>query len=96
MRRNEIQSIGDAIHEFLKKSGLEEQFLEARIINDWEDIIGSNVAKSTKQIYISNRTLHIRVNSSIVRAELFMIREGLVKAINDRAGKSIIDKIDLH
>ena len=96
MRRNDIQSIGDAIHEFLKKSGLEKQFLEARIINDWEDIIGTNVAKSTKNIYISNRTLHIKVNSSIVRAELYMIREGLVSTINARAGKSIIDKIDLH
>ena len=35
------------------------------------------------------------LNSSVARNELFMLREGIIKAFNDRAGEKIIDKIIL-
>jgi len=96
MRRSSIQTIGEVMNDYLKSVDLNKRMKEARIINQWEGIIGRTVARSTKRLFINNKILHIYFNSSVVRAEVFMIREGLISKINDMAGEIIIEKIEVH
>ena len=93
MRRSETQNISEVIKQLLKEQGLEGKIAENRLLNSWEDVLGKLVSKHTRSLYIKNRTLFVSLRSSIVRNEILMIRDQLVKKLNEKAGSDIIDEI---
>ncbi|MCK9638424.1 MAG: DUF721 domain-containing protein [Prolixibacteraceae bacterium] len=95
MRRSEIHSIGSAIKSFLKESKYDRKVAEVDAVISWEFIIGKPIARATISIYIKNETLYVNLSSSIVRNELFMMRNDIIRAINDHAGRVIVKTIVL-
>ena len=95
MRRSEIHSLGSAIKSFLKESKFDRKLAEVDIVSSWESIIGRPIARATTNIYIQNGVLHIHLNSSIVRNELFMMRNEIIKAVNEHAGRAVVSAIVL-
>ncbi|HYW96544.1 MAG TPA: DUF721 domain-containing protein [Bacteroidales bacterium] len=95
MRRSKTVNISEIISALLKEQGLEGKLEENRLINSWEELLGRAVARTTKNLYIKDRTLFVHLNSSIVRNELMMIRDEMVRRLNEKAGKEVIDKIVL-
>lgn len=95
MRKKNTQKIDDVVKEYLKAFKIDDKLKEVRLIKSWDDIVGKTIARSTSNIYINNRKLFVILNSSVIRNELFMLRDGLKKALNDKAGEIIIDEIIL-
>jgi len=95
MRRSEIHSIGSAIKSFLKESKFDRKLAEVDAVSSWEFIIGKPIARATTSIYIKNETLFVNLSSSIVRNELFMMRNDIIRAVNDHAGRVIVKEIVL-
>lgn len=93
MRKSNTQPLGNIIHEYLKAIDAEKKISEVRIIDSWPNVVGLSIAKKTENLYIKNRVLFVYLNSSIVRTELFRIRESLPKALNERVGAKIIDEV---
>ena len=93
MRKSQTQNISEIISVIMKQNGLDEKLAEVRAIKSWEELLGITVARYTKNLYIKNHTLYVSLNSSIVRNEIMMIRDELIKKINEKAGRKIIDKI---
>lgn len=96
MRRKNTLPIADVIHDYLAELKIDKKIKEIGIVNHWEEIIGKTIARSTKDIYIKNSTLYIHLSSAVVRNELLIIRDGIIKAINDRAGEELISDIVLR
>ena len=95
MRRSEIHSLGSAIKSFLKESKFDRKLAEVDAVGSWEAIIGKPIARATTSIYIKNETLYIHLSSSIVRNELFMMRNDIMRAVNNHAGTPIVKAIVL-
>jgi len=95
MRKKNTQKIDEVIHEYLKALKIDDKLKEVHLIRSWEDVVGKTIARSTKDIYIKNRKLFVVLNSSVIRNELFMLREGLKKALNDKVGEVFIDEVIL-
>jgi predicted nucleic acid-binding Zn ribbon protein len=95
MRRSEIHSLGSAIKTFLKESKFDRKLAEVDVVSSWESIIGKPIARATTNIYIQNETLHVQLNSSIVRNELFMMRSDIIRAVNEHAGRVVVKAIVL-
>lgn len=95
MRKKNTQKIDDVVKEYLKAFKIDDKLKEVRLIRSWDDIVGKTIARSTSNIYINNRKLFVVLKSSVIRNELFMLREGLKKALNDKVGEIIIDEIIL-
>jgi len=93
MRRSNTQKIDELIKEVLKESKLDVKLKEYELVNSWEKVIGKTVANATTDIYIRNRRLFVAVRSSVIRNELMIIRDGLVKALNREVQANIIDEI---
>ena len=86
MHRN-AQTLGDAIREFFEDNAeLRGKILEIRVIRAWGEILGPMVAQYTRNIYVS-------LTSSVLRSELVLCRERLVKSLNDYAGSEVIQDI---
>jgi len=95
MRRSEIHSLGSAIKSFLKEAKFDRKIAEVDAVGSWESIIGKPIARATSSIYIKNETLYVHLNSSIVRNELFMMRNDIIRAMNNHAGRAIVKEIVL-
>ena len=87
--------MGSAIKSFLKESKFDRKIAEVDAVTSWESIIGKPIARATTSIYIKNETLYINLNSSIVRNELFMMRNDIIRAVNNHAGRLIVKEIVL-
>lgn len=95
MRRSEIHSLGSAIKSFLKESKFDRKLAEVDAVSSWESIIGKPIARATTSIFIKNETLYVNLSSSIVRSELFMMRNDIIRAFNEHAGRTIVKAIVL-
>lgn len=93
MRKKETQHISDLLKQFTQESAYEKKILENRLIGNWGKVLGPGVASATRNLYISNRTLFVSVNSSVMRHELLMIRTQILAALNKSVGEVIIDQI---
>ena len=92
MRSND-QSLGDAIREFLHSYRLEDKLNETRLIQSWEKVVGAMVSKHTQGLYIKNRILFARIDSSALRNELSYSREKIIRDLNQEASSDIIEDI---
>ena len=96
MRRNNAEQIGDVIRFFLRQQGLESPLNEYRLIQAWGDVVGPAMARYTSNLYIKNQTLHVHLTSAVLRQELMMARELLVKNLNQQVGAQVIVDIHFH
>lgn len=87
--------MGSAIKSFLEESKFDRKLAEVDAVTSWESIIGKPIARATTSIYIKNETLYVNLNSSIVRNELFMMRNEIIRAVNNHAGRAIVKAIVL-
>lgn len=90
MKRNNTEQVGDVIRKFLRQSGLESPLNEFRLVDAWRDVVGPTISKYTLNLYIRNQTLVVHLSSSVLRQELQMQREMLVRHLNEKVGASVI------
>lgn len=95
MRRNEFQSLGSAIKDYLKEEKFDSKLAELEAVGLWESIIGKQIARATSSIFIKEGVLTVHLKSSIVRNELFMMRNEIMQAINQRMGKRVVKVVIL-
>lgn len=93
MKKSNTEQIGDVILRYLRQEGLETPLNQYRLIDAWKDVVGSTIAQYTSNLYIKNQTLYVHLTSSVLRQELIMGREMLVRNLNNRVGSRVIVNI---
>ena len=84
------------IDRMLRAYGLDNRLDEMTLIKSWEDVVGKMISKYTANIFVKNRILCVKINSSTVRQELTYIKDDLVIRLNKKAGRKVIDDIRLN
>lgn len=93
MRKPNDISLKDAIGKMLDVYRLRRKFDETSIVAVWPEIMGNAIANRTKQIYIYDKKLFIRLESSVIKNELVMVRHGIIQKLNEHAGSEVITDI---
>jgi hypothetical protein len=94
MRRKNAQTIGEALKDFFEENTeLRKKILEIRIKRAWEEVLGPMIQQYTRNIYVKNNTLYVSLTSSVLRNELTLSRDKLVKSLNNYAGSVVIHTI---
>ncbi|MBE0646719.1 MAG: DUF721 domain-containing protein [Bacteroidales bacterium] len=93
MRRSSDYSLKEAIQEFLNTYRLDEKLDERKVIESWGAVMGKMVSNHTKDIYIRNKTLYVKVDSAALRSELSYAREKIRDVINKEAGTEVITNV---
>ncbi|MDP4186121.1 MAG: DUF721 domain-containing protein [Bacteroidota bacterium] len=96
MRKSKILKLSDVVQEYLKENHIDNRLKEADLVSSWETIMGRTIALSTSKIYIHNRILFIYLRSSVIRQELFMMREQIRQSLNQHVGGDVIDEVILR
>lgn len=76
----------EAIDRWLKAYKLDGKMKELDVINSWPELMGIAVANRTKEISIRNKTLYLKMDSSVMRDELLHGKSIIIQRVNDHAG----------
>ena len=85
--------LGDALGAFLGRSGLGRKVEQARVVPEWADRVGDNIAQVTRPIRVSDGVLLVAVRSSAWLMELRMMERQILRQLNADAGRGKIDGI---
>lgn len=96
MKRNNTEQVGDVIRRLLRQEGLETPLNEYRLVDAWKDVVGPAIARYTTNLYIKNQILYVHLSSSVLRQELMMSRQVLVRNLNAQVGSQVIVNIVFH
>lgn len=76
-----------------KHMGIDKRMKEMYVINHWSEIMGVTIAKATERIDIYNRVLFLKINSSVIKRELTLLKSNIIDVVNSKAGASVIDDV---
>lgn len=94
MHKKDAQSISDMLSEFLNGNPkLKVSLAEHRAISAWRELLGEGVSQYTKKIFFKRNILYVQLTSSVLRAELLMNKQNLIKRINEQAGMEVVKDI---
>jgi predicted nucleic acid-binding Zn ribbon protein len=96
MRRSKTISLADALRDYIHEMNMENKLREISLIGSWEEIVGKAIASRTSDIYIREKVLYVKLNSSVVRNELLMLRQAILEKLNEKAGSDVIRDIVLQ
>lgn len=96
MFRREVKSVADLLQQLLREEGLETPLQQKRLIDSWETVTGRIVARYTTEKFIQNQTLYVKIVNPALRQDLAMMRQQLVKRLNEQVGSFIISDIKVY
>ncbi|MCM1078033.1 MAG: DUF721 domain-containing protein [Bacteroidales bacterium] len=96
MFRNKEKAVSEIVLEILRAQGLETPLQQRRLINAWEEIAGTLVARYTGEKFIRNQTLMVKITNPAMRAELGMMRTQLKERLNAKVGAQVIAEIKFY
>ena len=96
MFRREVKSISDLLNKYLRVEGLEVPLQQKRIIDSWETVVGKMVASYTREKFIKNQTLYVKITNPALRQDLSMMRTRIVQRINQAVGSQVITDVKVY
>lgn len=93
MFRKKTETLKDVLLRTLREQGLETPLKQKRLVEAWPEVAGPLVARYTLNTYIYNQTLHVRLSNPALRSDLSMMRQELVKKLNEVVGEQVITDV---
>lgn len=93
VKKSNLIKLGDAIDQLFKQEKLDVKISRFTVKNNWKDIVGELVAKSTSDIFFNDKTVFVTLNSAALKHELSFRKEELVTMINKFCGYKLVDDI---
>lgn len=93
MFKREVKSINDILQQFLRKEGLETPLQQKRLIDAWDSVAGPMVARYTQEKFIKNQILFVKITNPALRQDLSMMRQQLIRRLNEVVGSSVISDV---
>ena len=93
MKQGKVQKMDELVMLYLNQMGLAQKFKEHKIIQLWPEVVGGMIASRTKSIRVHEGKVFVSFTSSVVKQEILLVKEGVVKALNDRLGEEIVREL---
>jgi predicted nucleic acid-binding Zn ribbon protein len=92
-KKNEFQSVGQAIRDMLSSYRLSNKFDEANIIESWERLVGKPIASRTKKVFIKNKVLFVEFDSPTMRHDFSLHKTEVLEVFRKEFGDGVITEI---
>jgi len=94
-RKSNEQTLEQAIEYFLKRSNLKSRQEELDVISLWAEVMGESISRHTLSIDLRRKILYVKLDSASLRHELNLAKEKVVRMMNERVGKDVINNLRL-
>jgi predicted nucleic acid-binding Zn ribbon protein len=92
-KKNEFQSVGQAIRDMLNSYRLSNKYDEANIIESWERLVGKPIASRTKKVFIKNKVLFVEFDSPTMRHDFSLHKTEVLEVFRKEFGDGVITEI---
>jgi predicted nucleic acid-binding Zn ribbon protein len=96
VKKGNEYTLREAINELLETYRLNTRLDEVKAVQAWEKLMGPAIARYTRHISISNRTLYVEITSAALRQELSYGKSKIITMMNEAAGSEVIDEVILR
>ncbi len=84
MKKDNEQTLGEAIRSFLSAYNLEDKYLEKELFSRWDELAGRQINVKTKKLVFKDGILVVHLSSSTLRQELSMRKAEMLEKLNLR------------
>jgi len=95
-RKNNVQPIEDILKDIMGNSAMSRGIYPSRVPAAWEAVMGTPVARVTRNVYFRNGVVYVSLYSSVIRNELMMQRDKIIQNLNNHIGAEIVKEIVLR
>ncbi len=88
-----MEPLAGVLPRVLKQLGLEEGLLGWRAVHEWEQVVGSRVARHTRAVAFRDGVLQIEVEGSAWMHELGFLKTDLMRKVNRHLGSRLVRNI---
>jgi predicted nucleic acid-binding Zn ribbon protein len=93
MKISNDRPLGEVLKEMIETYRLEGKLNEIKVIHSWEKVVGEMIARYTKDLYIRNGKLFVKIDSPALKNELTYSSSMIIDKLNDEAGCKVIDEV---
>lgn len=94
-KREKPESIGNILSPFLKRMGLSWRIKEQKIIENWKEIVGQDIAQNTEPSRLRGGVLYVKVSNPIWMQQLQFLKEVIIKKIHQEIKEVVVDDLRL-
>jgi predicted nucleic acid-binding Zn ribbon protein len=92
-KRNDFQSVGQAIRQMFNSYRLSNKYDEANIIDSWERLVGKPIASRTRKVFIKNKVLFVEFDSPSMRHDFSLHKTEVLDIFRKEFGDGVITEI---
>ncbi|PWK70043.1 uncharacterized protein DUF721 [Mucilaginibacter oryzae] len=93
MRKTNDKTLKEAIEQMLNVYKIKRRFDETGVVNFWPQLVGKSVANRTKELFVRDKKLFLRIESSVIKHELTLMRTQIIEKINEEAKSILVEEI---
>jgi predicted nucleic acid-binding Zn ribbon protein len=87
--------IKKALARLVEAYGLTDRLQEVEVKKIWERTMGPFIIKHTRSVTFKDGKLTVFVNSSVIRAEMNMVKSSIMEKLNAELKKNVIRQIEI-
>lgn len=91
--QNNPRPLGEVLQEVLDQLGVQHKIDEARVIETWASLAGTDINSVTDSAWLEGSTLYVKITSAAWRQELHMNRRQWRERLNDALDTDLISEI---
>ncbi len=96
-RKNSVQPLQDILREIMgQQPSLSKGIYNSRIPVAWREVVGPSVSRVTKSVWFRNGVVYVTLHSSIIRSELILHRDTIIRNMNEKIGSKIVTDLVLR
>jgi predicted nucleic acid-binding Zn ribbon protein len=93
MRKANDKSLKEAIEQMMQVYKIKRKFDETGIIAHWPELVGKPVSNRTKELFVRDKKLFLRIESSVIKNQLMLMRTQIINKINEESGAVLVEEI---
>jgi hypothetical protein len=96
MRDDDLSSFESSLLEVFRRLGLPDPVVMSQLTEKWDELAGSPWSGRSTPLFIQGTTLVVEASSPSMVAFLRYGSADLIRAITDRLGEGVVDRIDVR
>lgn len=93
MKTSSDRPLGEVLKELIETYHLDGKLNDLKVIHSWEKVVGEMIARYTRDLYIKNGKLFVKVDSPALKNELTYQSSVIIERLNAEAGCKVIEEI---
>ena len=81
---------------FITDHHLQDGLDQVQASETWERVMGPGVAKYTRNVQLKDGTLHVYLDSSVLREELSLGASRIIRMMNEALGRDLVEQLRLQ